>query len=61
MEEYFWIRGTKGDEKPWNGGILFTDKEAAIIYAEFQKETKDFKEIHVEKITATEEVWKSEN
>ena len=57
MENYYWVRGTKGDGRPWDSGILFTCKEAAIIHAEFQKETKDFKEIHVEKITKTEKVW----
>lgn len=61
MEEYFWVRGTKGNGAPWDSAILFTCKEAAIIHAEFQKITKDFKEIHIEKITATEEVWKKEN
>ena len=61
MEEYFWVRGTKEDGRPWDSGILFTCKEAAIIHAEYQKATKDFKEIHVEKITKTEEVWKKEN
>lgn len=61
MEDYFWVRGTKENGAPWDSGILFISKEAAIIHAEFQKETRNFKEIHVEKITATKEVWKSEN
>ena len=61
MENYYWVRGTKGDGRPWDSGILFTCKEAAIIHAQFQKATKDFKEIHVEKITKTEEVWRNEN
>ena len=61
MEEYFWVRGKKENRAPWDSGILFTCKEAAIIHAEDQKATKEFKEIHVEKITKTEEVWRSEN
>lgn len=61
MENYYWVKGTKQNGEKWESGILFTCEEAAIIHAEFQKETKDFKETHVEKITATEEIWKSKN